>query len=905
VSNAVLNAVRKTSPAYDAEAVASLLEDVGWPSARLQIMDAAGVAGVLATSAKARQLLVVPGDALSPASAVALAYSSETAFTLLWTSAHVSLHETRRWRRTPGDTPLATADTDRPINLAGLLGLTSPTELTDPGGTARVHDRGHRHPALPHKLAEAFASLRAALVQQQLWTDRPQEDMGLLRLFHQLLFVRITEDRNRTGGRPRLDETATLADPRAAVARVLSAYDDEFDSDLFAGHRADPLELPAQRLRDVLDALVEPWQQLRLDFSLAPEDIGGRLYESYLKKQPTVVEDLQALIPVVGASDRRYQTGAFYTPAALAERLTSDVLDPWLDEHQPTRPQDVTVLDPACGSGAFLVAAYRRLLQYFGQRQGAPLSHDQRAELLVTSIHGADIDRSALLLAQVQLLEEARLGHGPLPDMSRNLHVGDSLLDPPRELVTRPDAAPHGAVPWTDLHRANGPWDVILANPPFGAQRSSTAGSADYRDTLRELYPATNGAKTDLASRFVELALRLLAPDGSAGFVIPRSVLVGESGLPLRAMLSDWEVNDIRDYRGVALFTGALAYVATLTVRSKPRQPASQSGESRRRPTVRVVEATESTADPALVLDDLLAARAGLLRAGEYAQPLDPTEPWSAFALRWRHTLAPTLTRPWQPLGAAPGVHTAQGTQTGLNARFLLTDDEVLVTDDTASVRGHTVDARLVPKLIRGKKIRRFGFTETGERLLLPPRQRDDDQALRKLVDSLGGAPANVQLGNLRVLLQPKVIVRAWDYDHPAAVDYNGDHIVTKASGGALAVTVDEPTATRLDAIAGLLNSALYQWLMRGLGREKRDATVELGLDDLQMLPWPALDDDDTETIAEAVTSIQSSLRTDDKITRTQAYWAARRELDDRVYDLLGADENLRRIVADEYVARS
>ena len=133
--------------------------------------------------------------------------------------------------------------------------------------------------------------------------------------------------------------------------------------------------------------LVEPWRRLRLNFSLSRSEIAGRLYQSYLASLPTrrPSEPQGAFFDEAHTVDAQATTASYYTPPGLARLVVERTLTPWLQSARPQTLAEVRVVDPACGSGAFLIAAYRVLVNYFAELKGADLTPAERSELLIES----------------------------------------------------------------------------------------------------------------------------------------------------------------------------------------------------------------------------------------------------------------------------------------------------------------------------------------------------------------------------------------------------------------------------------------------------------------------------------------------------------------------------------------
>jgi hypothetical protein len=131
------------------------------------------------------------------------------------------------------------------------------------------------------------------------------------------------------------------------------------------------------------------------------------------------------------SSDRK-SSGAFYTPNVVVEQLAGDALGQWISLDQL---RTLRVIDPACGSGAFLVHMLERIAQLRRER-GDDLSITKaRAAVLVDSIHGVDINPTAVWLCQLRLWLSVVIDDDtcdpmrvlPLPNLDRNIRVGDAL----------------------------------------------------------------------------------------------------------------------------------------------------------------------------------------------------------------------------------------------------------------------------------------------------------------------------------------------------------------------------------------------------------------------------------------------------------------------------------------------
>jgi SAM-dependent methyltransferase len=197
-------------------------------------------------------------------------------------------------------------------------------------------------------------------------------------------------------------------------------------------------------------------------------------------------------------ADRR-AAGVYYTPPALIERVLDGALAPALAPGAPP-PR---VLDPACGAGAFLVAALGRL-ERAALAAGARPGRALRARL-AARLTGIDRDPRAAALARLALAlaivgPRGRVDRAALAAAAPRVRVADALAAPP------PVA------------------DVVVGNPPWGQKGFALDPAA--RAALRARFVTCARGPIDAFVPFVELAHRALAPGGRWGYVLPDVVLL-------------------------------------------------------------------------------------------------------------------------------------------------------------------------------------------------------------------------------------------------------------------------------------------------------------------------------------------------------------------------------------------
>lgn len=175
---------------------------------------------------------------------------------------------------------------------------------------------------------------------------------------------------------------------------------------------------------------------------MGPEELGS-VYESLLELVPQVSEGGQRFSFLRGEDARgnsRKLTGSYYTPDDLVQTLLDSALEPVIANTIKNNPQDpvkallnLTIIDPACGSAHFLLAAARRLAVHVARLEadGTPTSKEYRIALrrvIGNCIYGVDRNPMALELARMSLWLEAMTPEAPLNFLDHHMVCGDALI---------------------------------------------------------------------------------------------------------------------------------------------------------------------------------------------------------------------------------------------------------------------------------------------------------------------------------------------------------------------------------------------------------------------------------------------------------------------------------------------
>lgn len=203
------------------------------------------------------------------------------------------------------------------------------------------------------------------------------------------------------------------------------------------------------QIDDPVTGLPRPVDYRNLD----SEELGG-MYEGLLAYTPRYHADERAFTLDVSTGNERKKSGSYYTPSDLIALVLDEALDPLIDEAvRESNPEqallDLTVVDPACGSGHFVVAAARRMASALatvrtGETEPTPAAlRAATADVIERCVYGVDINDLAIEITKVALWLEAFDADRPFPFLDAHFRVGNALLGTTPELLRRniPDTA--------------------------------------------------------------------------------------------------------------------------------------------------------------------------------------------------------------------------------------------------------------------------------------------------------------------------------------------------------------------------------------------------------------------------------------------------------------------------------
>ena len=408
-------------------------------------------------------------------------------------------------------------------------------------------------------------------------------------ILNKIIFLRILEDR----GLEASDSLRQLIEPPEKFLSNLAEYfkraNDRYNSGLFSGNG-----LGSERLHDVMDLelgveaeklsgfISNLYYPNPYEFSVMPPDILGQIYELMLAEDVTIANPDTREIEVSLKPEIKKRGGVFYTPVPIVEYIIEETVGPLIADKTPALVKKIRIVDPACGSGSFLVSAYQYLIDFITDSylinnkkklvktsDGTfKLSLEERREILENCIFGVDIDAQAVEVSKLSLLlklveeeEQFQFDFGHLlPNLDRNLKSGNSLVDEdfPQQMFDHEFDSQFNPFSWKKAFPnvfKDGGFDAVIGNPPY-LNIDAIWGTKDPRlSYIKSRYPHIYTDKTDILFYFLEKSVSICK--GEIGMIVSRSFLEADKAQKLRAWLaSNIRVREILDFRSAEVFKG-------------------------------------------------------------------------------------------------------------------------------------------------------------------------------------------------------------------------------------------------------------------------------------------------------------------------------------------------------------
>jgi type I restriction-modification system DNA methylase subunit len=430
------------------------------------------------------------------------------------------------------------------------------------------------------RLARNIALRNPAITVEELNT-------AVQRTIDRIIFLRMCEDRGieKYGALRLIAEKDNIYEN---LCKVYQDADDKYNSGLFhfkkeRGRNTLPdeltlnLKIDDRVLKYIFRYLYYP--NSPYEFSVISTEILGNVYEQFLGKIIRLTERHRA--KVEEKPEVKKAGGVYYTPNFIVNFIVNNTVGKLCGGKTPNQTSKLKILDPACGSGSFLLGAYSYLLEYHlnyylksknpnrhkeqiyqGKNEEWNLTIKEKKRILLNNIYGVDIDNQAVEVTKLSLLLKVLEGESrdvfekqqklwkerALPDLGNNIKCGNSLLGPDfydggiqatifdEEKIIRLNAFDWNNE-FNDIMEMGG-FDAVIGNPPY--VRSIWLKDIDpvswgyYRNN----YEVAKEREYDIYLPFLEKGWSLLNKNGVLGYIMPNKWLHAKMGEKTRQIFS-------------------------------------------------------------------------------------------------------------------------------------------------------------------------------------------------------------------------------------------------------------------------------------------------------------------------------------------------------------------------------
>jgi len=659
------------------------------------------------------------------------------------------------------------------------------------------------------------------------------------RLLDRIVLIRIAEDR-RVIEKNQLRDVVEEWKARGGKFHIFEWLNDlfhrineDFNGEIFKPHLSEDIKIDSDVLARIIERLYPPKSPYRFD--VIGVELLGSIYERYLGK---TIRPTAKTVRVEEKPEVRKAGGVYYTPKYIVDYIVKNTVGKVIEGKTPKQIEKICILDPACGSGSFLIGAFQCLIDYHtrwfldhpaverrGKAQPLEFMHEvhtdpdgshrlsiyRKVRILRNNLFGVDIDPQAVEITMMSLYLKALEGERSqlppkqhlLPELKENIICGNSLIGPDiyeqgtlfadaeRDRINafhwNSDVAGFGRI------MKKGGFDCVISNPPWG-------GDIDKElPYLHSRYPATTQEHTDSFKIFIEAGNRLTRNGGRTSMIVPSTILRQGRLRDVRQLLLSNSVLSVVDL-GEGVFKGVVA-PSCIYVARRGGPPA--------RHTVRIrdLSRVSDTERPKLLLSEVTKldtiARQSVLTDNAELE-LDET---------------PSLRRgPVSPLGEVPEFSCKDA---GINYQRVGVGMRVKGNSDLADrLLYEGKQQRSIDRMYwKGSDIGRYWISKTTERFCRPDIRPRKNEV--------------VHLNEDVFRTVPKILLRQTADTLIATMDYRGVWF-----GRSIISIVKESGDYKLEYPLGLLNSRYLRHVYEELVHESGRVFAQVKLSKVRQLPF-------------------------------------------------------------------
>ncbi|MBN1915588.1 N-6 DNA methylase [Candidatus Dojkabacteria bacterium] len=428
-------------------------------------------------------------------------------------------------------------------------------------------------------------------------------NLTVQKLIDRIIFLRIAEDR----GLEEYGNLQNLIKYKDSYKRLVEHFvvaNKKYDSNLFEFESGltPNLKISDKILDKILDDLYYPTSPY--EFSVIGVELLGKIYEQFLGKVIRLTSSHNAVVEE--KPEVRKAGGVYYTPKYIVEYIVKNTVGELVKGKTPKQIEKIKIVDPACGSGSFLIGAYDYLLDYhlnyymksnpsqykkevFKDSLGNwLLTTLEKRKILLNNIYGVDIDRQAVevtkLSLSLKMLENENretinqqlkiFAERILPDLEGNIKCGNSLIgsdywdDKDLSKVTEEEIRKVNSFDWkkefSEVFKQGG-FDGVIGNPPYIKIQGLQEFAPEQVSYLKSTYESASKGNIDIYVMFLEKSLKLLNKTGLSGFILPHKFFQADFGSMVRRIISTGKsVRKVLSFREKQVFTNATTYTCLL-----------------------------------------------------------------------------------------------------------------------------------------------------------------------------------------------------------------------------------------------------------------------------------------------------------------------------------------------------
>ncbi|MCP5499275.1 MAG: Eco57I restriction-modification methylase domain-containing protein [Leptospiraceae bacterium] len=576
-----------------------------------------------------------------------------------------------------------------------------------------------------------------AIRNEKLTVDEINECVQ--RILDRLIFIRNLEDREIFH-----DTILDLASTKDGIYKRLipkfREIDKQYNGELFKEHLSEKIVIDDKVLYDIIINLYPSYSPFQFD--LIEPEILGRIYEKFLGSKIRLTDSHRA--KVEEKDEVRHAGGVYYTPEWIVNHIVENTVGKLIEGKSPeeisgekNNSLPLSILDPACGSGSFLLGAYQYLIDYhkkwYAENAGKSKKYEKdyykaqdgeirltlskRKSLLKNHIFGVDIDREATEVAIMSLclkmledgIDELQFGERILPDLSGNIKCGNSLID--RDALFQHNMFGKTGIQafdWKDeedgfgeIFKTKGGFDAIIGNPPYIRIQEMQKWAETEVKLYKEIYESGKKGNFDIYILFIEKSLYLINSKGLCGFILPHKFFNATYGTKLREIISsNKNLIKIIHFGDLQIFDGPTTYTCLLFLSKAPIDFISvtkiKSIEEWRR---------NGSAEIGTINSEELSSGEWIFQVGDKASIYQKLEKW--------------------PIKLSEIVNIFVGLQTDGDSIFILEeisqDQDSVICNSKQTGEDHIFEQNHLKYLIKGSlNIKPYSLVDVSKRLIFP-----------------------------------------------------------------------------------------------------------------------------------------------------------------------------------------